>query len=86
MINLVVTRSIKHGGLIDDEEALTPEEKELITRAGNAIQEYRLISSGAATWFDLGYGVRPPMVKLMEYLAIDSDMKEALQEIQKHGN
>ena len=74
-----------YGDLRPDFESMTPEEKDMQSRASTAIQEYRLVASGM-TYADLGYGTPPPMVKLMEWLAVDADLKSALAEKSKHGN
>lgn len=58
----------------------TPAELAIEARAINALNEYRLIKLGAATYEQLGYevpGGGPAYVKLLEFLAIDSEIKSA---------
>ncbi len=49
-------------------------------RAARAIEEYRLLSSGAATWRDLGYGDPVPGLMLRRFLAVDAEVQAALRE------
>ncbi len=49
-------------------------------RAINALNEYRLVKSGAATYERLGYevpGGGPAALKLHEFLAIDGEIQRA---------
>jgi len=52
----------------------------LESKALNALNEYRLVKSGVTSYEALGYGVPssgPAAVKLLEFLAIDSDVQRA---------
>lgn len=71
------------GGPVDY-SGMTAEEREMHSRASVAVNEYRLIQAGV-TFDGLGYGAPAPMVKLMEYLAIDTDVKMAAEDATKHG-
>lgn len=48
-----------------------------------ALQEYRLVKAGVASYAELGYGAGNE-TKLLEYLAIDAEISEAQQD--KDGN
>ena len=58
----------------------TRAEQVIEARAINAINEYRLVKSGAATYERLGYevpGGGPAALKLIEFLAIDGEVQRA---------
>jgi hypothetical protein len=68
------------------EASVTPlpgTERTLVTRALNAIAEWRLVKEGAATYAQLGYddGVgHVPIMKLREFLVISQLYAEAERE------
>lgn len=62
-------------------------ERALVSKVLQAIAEYRLITSGAATYQSLGYVDSRNRVwsfKLLEFLTIDEELSRAIHE--KHGN
>lgn len=66
----------------------TREELALEARAMQALSEYRLVKDRAATYETLGYGLSGggvAMAKQLEYLAIDSDLADALEERRKRN-
>jgi hypothetical protein len=70
-------------GISPSPEGKTREERLLESRARAALAEWRLVREGAATYETLGYGVPdqgPAAVKLLEFLAISTEMDGALEE------
>lgn len=58
-------------------------------RAINALNEYRLVKSGAATYERLGYevpGSGPAGLKLYEFLAIDAEIQRAEIDREREAN
>ena len=58
-------------------------------RAINALNEYRLVKSGAATYERLGYevpGSGPAGIKLFEFLAIDAEIQRAEIDREREAN
>ncbi len=58
----------------------------LQARAIQALSEYRLVKDGVASYAQLGYALpdgRVIGVKMLEYLAIDSDYADAREDKQK---
>lgn len=67
-----------------DAEWKTGEERRLEARAKRAIAEWRLATSGAATLSNL-YGNPVPHVKLLQFMAVDSDVNEATKDKRENG-
>lgn len=69
--------------------AKSQEERALEARAVQALGEYRLVKDGVTTYAALGYGLPGggvTQVKALEYLAIESDMADAIEDKRKRAN
>ncbi len=73
-------------GISPGVEGKTPDELTLQAQAIQAISEYRLVKDGVATYAQLGYSLPDGQiigVKMLEYLAIDSDYTGAIEDKQR---
>jgi hypothetical protein len=73
-------------GITPGHEGKSAQELKLQARAIHAISEYRLVKDRVASYAELGYSLpdgRIIGVKMLEYLAIDADYADAIEDKQR---